>query len=231
MNTITVDSPAVSIITDLEPYSIIRKKVKNVRIKVLNDGKVECVFPYSYSNQQAHELLYSYSDWIAKQRAKLQTLPRLEYNENQLLFKGIAYTVLLDKTLEGRVILDETNRTISSGYDLLKPVYHEQWYSWMAKGIVAYKAEQIAGQHNFRYTKIRIGNPKTRWGSCSSSGTISISWRLMKAPDWVLEYVIAHELVHTVYMNHGKEFWSLLNQVFPRTNEAEVWLDTYGKFL
>lgn len=217
--------------TDFQPYSIIRKKVKNARIKVLNDGRVECVVPNSYSDHKAHELLTAYSDWIVKQRSKLQSLPRLVHEEHQLLFRGEAFSVLMEQSLGNKVKLDEADKTISSGFDMLNPVYQEQWYSWMAKGIVQSKAKQIAEQYNFRYAKIRVGNPKTRWGSCSSAGTISISWKLMKAPDWIMEYVIAHELVHTVYMNHGKEFWELLHRVFPHTDEAEKWLDTYGKFL
>ena len=71
----------------------------------------------------------------------------------------------------------------------------------------------LASQHGFHYTGVTIRNTKTRWGSCSSKKRINLSSSLMQLPDHLIDYVLLHELCHTVEMNHSEQFWSLLNSV------------------
>lgn len=71
---------------------------------------------------------------------------------------------------------------------------------------------QLAKEHGFRYQRLNIRKSRTRWGSCSSKGTISLSLYLMRLPAHLIEYVILHELCHTIEMNHSPAFWELLNQ-------------------
>jgi predicted metal-dependent hydrolase len=63
-----------------------------------------------------------------------------------------------------------------------------------------------------------------RWGSCTAKGHISLNWKLIEQPDFVLDYVILHELVHTVELNHSKRFWEKLRKVCPRADEGRKWL-------
>jgi predicted metal-dependent hydrolase len=87
-----------------------------------------------------------------------------------------------------------------------------------------------------RHAKTLICNPKriairdqaTRWGSCSTSGTLSFSWRLIFAPPFVLDYVAAHEVAHMREMNHGPRFWRLLRDTVPGMQKARTWLKTNG---
>jgi len=76
--------------------------------------------------------------------------------------------------------------------------------------------------------RIAIRDQATRWGSCSTSGTLSFSWRLIFAPPFVLDYVAAHEVAHLREMNHGPRFWRLLRDAVPTMQKARVWLKTYG---
>ncbi|MGE0231185.1 MAG: M48 family metallopeptidase [Flavobacteriaceae bacterium] len=79
--------------------------------------------------------------------------------------------------------------------------------------------------------RIALRDPATRWGSCSTSGTLSFSWRLIMAPSDVLDYLAAHEVAHIVHMNHGTEFWRLLERICPHTDAAERWLKKHGRSL
>jgi hypothetical protein len=76
--------------------------------------------------------------------------------------------------------------------------------------------------------RIAIRDQATRWGSCSTSGTLSFSWRLIFAPPFVLDYVAAHEVAHLREMNHGPKFWRLVRDAVPAMQKARYWLKMYG---
>lgn len=79
-----------------------------------------------------------------------------------------------------------------------------------------------------RARRITLRDQKSRWGSCSSTGQLSFSWRLILAPPFVLDYVAAHEVAHLVEMNHGPRFWRLVAKTLPAFEEAKVWLRIHG---
>ncbi|MGO9486982.1 MAG: M48 family metallopeptidase [Rhodomicrobium sp.] len=76
--------------------------------------------------------------------------------------------------------------------------------------------------------RIAVRDQATRWGSCSTSGTLSFSWRLIFAPPFVLDYVAAHEVAHLREMNHGPRFWRIVKDAAPTTQKARVWLKSHG---
>lgn len=78
---------------------------------------------------------------------------------------------------------------------------------------------------------IRLKDTRSRWGSCSSEGNLSFSWRIIMAPDHVLDYLAAHEVAHLREMNHGPGFWKLCRALCPRTDEAKTWLKRHGSAL
>lgn len=82
-----------------------------------------------------------------------------------------------------------------------------------------------------RAKSIRIGDPKTRWGSCSTTGRLSFSWRLIMAPPFVLSYLAAHEVAHFKEMNHSARFWRLVRELCSETDRAEAWLKAHGRTL
>jgi predicted metal-dependent hydrolase len=73
-----------------------------------------------------------------------------------------------------------------------------------------------------------VRDQKSRWGSCSSDGTLSYSWRLILAPPFVLDYVAAHEVAHLRHMNHGRNFWRLVLTHCPNASRAKTWLKKHG---
>jgi predicted metal-dependent hydrolase len=80
-------------------------------------------------------------------------------------------------------------------------------------------------------SRICVRDQATRWGSCSTSGALSFSWRLVLAPPLVLDYLAAHEVAHLAHMNHGKRFWKLVAKTMPQYQEAQVWLRKHGASL
>jgi len=85
-----------------------------------------------------------------------------------------------------------------------------------------------AAQIDVAIKRISVRDQNSRWGSCSTTGVLSFSWRLILAPPFVLEYLAAHEVAHLVEMNHSRRFWRLLKRLCPDMHRAKVWLDVHG---
>lgn len=84
---------------------------------------------------------------------------------------------------------------------------------------------------SLRARRVIVKDTRSRWGSCAPDGTIALCWRLIMAPDFVQDYVIAHEVAHLRHMNHGARFWDLVEQLTPHTDAAMTWLRTDGASL
>lgn len=97
-----------------------------------------------------------------------------------------------------------------------------------------YIPKRVEYYHEFTggtYNKITIRDQKTRWGSCSSNGTLSFNYRLMLAPPRVLDYVVVHELCHLTHMNHSSDFWNMVASILPDYKEYRRWLKENGHTL
>jgi predicted metal-dependent hydrolase len=93
------------------------------------------------------------------------------------------------------------------------------------------RVELHARRLNLTPTRLFVRDQTTRWGSCSTSGALSFSWRLVLAPPFVLDYLAAHEVAHLGHMNHGPRFWALVERTMPRHEEARSWLRKHGASL
>ena len=97
-----------------------------------------------------------------------------------------------------------------------------------ARRVVTSLARAEAERIGVAYTRIRIGGQRTRWGSCSSRGTLSFNWRLVLAPPEVLDYVVVHELCHLRVPNHSRRFWALVEHHRPSWRRQRDWLRDHG---
>ena len=77
-------------------------------------------------------------------------------------------------------------------------------------------------------TSLKIRKYRARWGSCNSKGQISLNYWLMICPDWVIDYVLIHELCHLQHLDHSRQFWQLVHSYFPNVEQAKQWLDSHG---
>jgi predicted metal-dependent hydrolase len=92
-------------------------------------------------------------------------------------------------------------------------------------------AENYAGELGVKVKRLSIRDQSSRWGSCTSAGSLSFSWRLILAPPFVLDYLAAHEVAHLVEMNHSPRFWKVCARVCSSVERAKKWLDTCGNDL
>jgi predicted metal-dependent hydrolase len=105
------------------------------------------------------------------------------------------------------------------------------WYRNQAKQVLTEQAARYACSTGLSYKKINITGAQKRWGSCSSSGNLNFSWRLVMAPMEVVEYVIVHELVHLREQNHSARFWKLVSEILPEYRSQRRWLNEKGYLL
>ncbi|MEI6666394.1 MAG: SprT family zinc-dependent metalloprotease, partial [Chloroflexota bacterium] len=104
----------------------------------------------------------------------------------------------------------------------------DRWYRREARTRLEEAVARHAEQLGIRYERVTIRDQRTRWGSCSTRGTLSFSWRLVLAPPEVLEYVVVHELLHVREANHSRAFWHLLDVHRPGWKAQAQWLRTHG---
>ncbi len=97
----------------------------------------------------------------------------------------------------------------------------------LARDELARRARPLAAQIGHRIARVSVRDTRSRWGSCSSSGNLSFSWRLIFAPEPVIDYVVAHEVAHLAEMNHGPRFWRLLESLMPGSAGPRAWLDRH----
>ncbi len=105
------------------------------------------------------------------------------------------------------------------------------WLKRQAHADLRLRVDLHAKRLNLNPKRISVRDQTTRWGSCSTTGALSFSWRLVLAPPFVLDYLAAHEVAHLAHMNHGPRFWALVARAMPRHEEARDWLHRHGSSL
>jgi predicted metal-dependent hydrolase len=107
----------------------------------------------------------------------------------------------------------------------------QRWQRRKAERELPARLNALALRHDIHVTHVSVRDQRSRWGACSSRGTITLNWRLILVPDFVCEYVLVHELMHRRELNHSRRFWRLVAESCPRHLEARRWLKTEGKRL
>ncbi len=107
----------------------------------------------------------------------------------------------------------------------------EQRYRDSARAVLESRVAYFHQITGGAYTSVTVRDQKTRWGSCSSRGTLSFNYRLIFAPPGILDYVVVHELCHLTHMNHSKDFWDMVGRVMPDYRVRKQWLRDHGQEL
>jgi predicted metal-dependent hydrolase len=118
----------------------------------------------------------------------------------------------------------------SAGPDAVRAAL-ERWYRRRARVEVAARLDAATRRAGSRYTGLTIRSQRTRWASCSSNGAMSFNWRLLLAPEPILDYVVEHEVAHLELLDHSPRFWQLLASRCPEYREHERWLKRNGAAL
>lgn len=134
--------------------------------------------------------------------------------------------------LQGKALNGHDTRVLPricvSGGEKHGPRRLADWLRAQAKIDLTRRTLHHAANLDCNPKRISVRDQSTRWGSCSSTGTISYSWRLIFAPEYVLDYVAAHEVAHLREMNHGPRFWRLVRETMPDMHRARAWLKQNG---
>jgi predicted metal-dependent hydrolase len=104
----------------------------------------------------------------------------------------------------------------------------ESFYRSLARERFTDRADHFAPEMGVEYAQIEVRNQKTKWGSCSSTGTLGLNWRLLLAPPAISEYVVVHELAHLREMHHGEAFWAIVEWFDPGYEDHRAWLREHG---
>ena len=214
-----------------ENYTFDQKDIKHARIRVNETGSVRILVPLDFTDDDVDALIRKKRRWIEKQQAFFAKKESLPLSRNQLLLFGGRYNYFHDDTYKRRVMIDHEHKTIRAARDLLDMDIQEKWYKSYAKKYMTKRTEELAYKLGFEYEKLYVRSQRTKLGNCSASKNISLNWRLIKAPQSVIDYIIVHELVHTKVMSHSRKFWTLLKSHYPDYKKAVLWLDKYGNSL
>lgn len=204
------------------------KRRKRASFYVTAEG-VELRIPARLPQRVVDSILRDHADWI---EARLAAIPQVSpFPENRLFYRGDTLPLIRSSSTRSFTYDGEKFRCpVHWDETTLRDAY-ERWLRDEALRHVTERAARYERLLRVRASNVRIGHQKTRWGSCSSKGAISINVRLMLAPPEVLDYVIAHEWCHLVHFDHSKAFWEAVASVYPNVAWAKDWLRQNGHTL
>lgn len=206
---------------------------KSIGLHITEDGKVEVRAPHFVPLFFINRFVQSKKDWIIRTRNLILSRPKVEkntYREGSIF--RIASNSYTFHITDGEAIVLVGARIFFPKKFLPRAKFHmEIWCRTYAKKFLTQRLEKYAAQMNVAYKKISIRDTTTRWGSCSSRGTISFSYRLILADLPIIDYVVIHELAHVTHHHHKQTFWDLVEKFYPEYKQARAWLHKMGHTL
>ena len=235
------------------PHQLIRSKRKTIALIVKPDGSLVVRAPLRTSKAVIEEFVKKNTSWIERKQAEALAAPARptkQYVDGATFpYLGTRYALEIveelgvgvqrrgasdrrsPKLVTRPVLLDASGFKLAASHQRNAASAFERWYREQARQVLSERVNLFAAQYGFPYKGIRINAARTRWGSCSASGSLSFSWRLIQAPLAVVDYVVVHELVHTVVHNHSKQFWQRVATIMPDYHQHRRWLREHGREL
>jgi len=212
----------------IEISRIIRTKRRSIAFIIERDGSLVVRAPLQATDETIRNLVESKADWIRVTQEKARKLGPAPVRKKfvdgeEFYYLGQAYRLEIVKGRKTVLHLDGSFKMSPATRPKARLAF-EAWYKKQAKAIIPGRVSRLAAQYGFEYQRIRITSARTRWGSCSSRGTLSFTWRLVMASEATIDYVIVHELVHLRIPNHSKEFWRQVGLIMPDYKEKRLWL-------
>ncbi len=216
-------------------YQIKYSKRKTLNISVERDRSIIVRAPHNLTLEKIDQVVQSKRQWIKEKLNHAQKYPLISSSKEfvsgeTLMYLGKNYQLLVvDEDIEGiefdqRFKISKTNQ--SQANELFK-----KWYLKQALLKIEPLATQYAKSLGVEYNQFKTSEMKYRWGSCTPANNIIFNWRIIKAPIYVLEYLVAHELVHLLENNHTPRFWNILSVQVPNYERAKSWLRKNGHLL
>ncbi|HKK80710.1 MAG TPA: SprT family zinc-dependent metalloprotease [Prolixibacteraceae bacterium] len=199
-----------------------RKNSKRITMRVKPDGMISVNYPWLTSQKQVASFVMNNTEWIKKQQKKISEKKTfynigdsIELRNSTIKIQQVERSELMAYPVQHSYVVDVPEHLDPDServQNFISKVVAEACRV-QAKRYLPMRLLELANEHNFTYKKVFVKNLKSRWGSCSSLGNINLNVHLMRLPDPLIDYIILHELVHTVEANHGAGFWSLLDKV------------------
>ncbi|HYM32466.1 MAG TPA: SprT family zinc-dependent metalloprotease [Candidatus Cybelea sp.] len=223
-NTIAIEGRAVPLTVRISR----RARRVSVRLNPVDAG-VELVLPPRASLATGLRFAESQSSWIARRLAKIP--PRLPFADGaDVPILGVMHRICHVPGSRTTVRLEDGVILVGGRAEHLARRVRD-WLRKEAQARLLVRAEAAAALVGRNVRRVRVREMKSRWGSCSANGALAFSWRLILAPEHVLDYVVAHEVAHLQEMNHGARFWAVVERLNPGLSGARAWLAANGNAL
>lgn len=226
-NRLTIATPGGECAIAIRRLPSARRLTLRVRA---SEGDAVLTLPGHVSLAQARRFAEKHAEWLGK---RLSALPeRVPFLPGAAIpLRGLEH--LLEHRPHGRGLAwteddPEMPRVVVAGQVEHFSRRVMDFFKREARRDLEEAVERHAGALEVRTSRLRLGDPVSRWGSCSHRGSLSFSWRLVMAPPNVLDYLAAHEVAHRREMNHGPRFWAVVERLCPDYEDAERWLKTKG---
>jgi hypothetical protein len=200
------------------------------RLEIHLHGGVRVVLPEGERVERAEALLKSKSRWILRHLARFEKLGKIVPNRRlehgarvPFLGRELTLDVVRGPSRIGRLGDSLIVSVPTPGERSVRRAL-TAWYRRAAEE----EMERRVRRHGLRVRGVRIGDARTRWGSCSASGFLRFNWRLMLAPPEIVDYMVAHELAHLAHKDHAAAFWARVRELDPDCAHSERWLKQNG---
>jgi len=211
---------------------IIRSKRRTIALIIEDNGALTVRAPMRMSAALIQEFVEKHANWVEKKQAEIRAMTPVQPKQYQpgetFLYLGREYALEVVQDQKKKLVLDDRFLLAESVLKNAEQVFQD-WYRQQARLIISERIKFFAEKYEFHYDRIRITSARTRWGSCSSKGTLNFSWRLIMTPLDIVDYVVIHELAHTVHHNHSKRFWGLVEKILPDYKDQRKRLKQYGQ--
>jgi predicted metal-dependent hydrolase len=230
----TSEPAAITIGFDGEIYAVRLRRHRQARRYTLRihaaSREVVLTMPPRGSVRQAKEFAQKHGAWIA---TRLRRLPDVvPFAHGMVLpLRGVEHRIEHRKGARGAAWIEtgpDVPRLCVAGEAPHLPRRVRDYLKREARRELETASRAAARALGVNIRRVSVRDQSSRWGSCSTTGVLSYSWRLIFAPPFVLEYLAAHEVAHLVEMNHSRRFWRLVERICPDMTRAKAWLDAHG---
>lgn len=186
----------------------------------------ELVLPPRAAESEGLEFVRSRAGWLCERLAALP--PHVPFRDGESLpLRDVPHRIVHDPGARGGVWRD-MDRIVVSGRAEHLARRLQDWLRREARAAIAPAVQDKARLLGCPFGKITVRNQRSRWGSCAPNGNLSFNWRLVLTPDWVLDYVVAHEVAHLAVPNHSTAFWRTVDQLTHHADTGRAWLRQNG---
>ena len=210
------------------------RRARRYILRLLPDGSARVTIPRGGSVVEARRFAGKHAAWLERQLLRQAAQPAVSRQwvpGTNILFRGEPVRLEIGGDGDTKLVrfAEEVVRVRAVETDL-RPAVERHLRRLAARELPA-RVLELSARHQLTVRRITIRSQRSRWGSCSRRGTISLNWRLVQAPVFVRDYLVLHELAHLREMNHSPRFWREVARLCPNFAEAERWLKEHAGLL